>query len=61
MSNNFFNITTLVFVLFVWSQPKPNLVVIMTDDMGYEDVGFNGCKDIPTCLLYTSPSPRDRG
>ena len=48
MSNNFFNITTLVFVLFVWSQPKPNLVVIMTDDMGYEDVGFNGCKDIPT-------------
>ncbi len=27
---------------------KPNLVVIMTDDMGYADVGFNGCKDIPT-------------
>ena len=27
---------------------KPNLVVIMTDDMGWADVGFNGCKDIPT-------------
>jgi len=28
--------------------PKPNLIVIMADDMGYADVGFNGCKDIPT-------------
>ncbi|MDG1731253.1 MAG: sulfatase-like hydrolase/transferase [Algibacter sp.] len=26
----------------------PNLIVIMTDDMGWADVGFNGCKDIPT-------------
>jgi arylsulfatase A-like enzyme len=30
------------------SEKKPNLIVIMTDDMGYADVGFNGCKDIPT-------------
>lgn len=29
-------------------EPPPNLVVIMTDDQGYADVGFNGCKDIPT-------------
>lgn len=27
---------------------KPNLLVIMVDDMGYNDVGFNGCEDIPT-------------
>lgn len=29
-------------------QKTPNLIVIMTDDMGWADVGFNGCKDIPT-------------
>lgn len=27
---------------------KPNLVLILTDDQGYADVGFNGCEDIPT-------------
>ena len=26
----------------------PILIVIMTDDQGYADVGFNGCEDIPT-------------
>lgn len=27
---------------------KPNILIIVGDDMGYHDVGFHGCKDIPT-------------
>lgn len=27
---------------------KPNIIIILTDDQGFGDVGFNGCKDIPT-------------
>ena len=28
--------------------PKPNILFIVGDDMGYADVVFHGCKDIPT-------------
>ncbi len=27
---------------------KPNILLIVGDDMGYSDVGFHNCKDIPT-------------
>ncbi|OYV04431.1 MAG: sulfatase, partial [Verrucomicrobiales bacterium VVV1] len=30
------------------AEPKPNILVIVSDDQGYADAGFNGSKDIPT-------------
>jgi arylsulfatase A-like enzyme len=47
MRNIIFGIT-LLFCVGIEASPKPNMIVIMTDDMGYADVGFNGCEDIPT-------------
>jgi len=46
----------VLFVSHIVAQPKgdkkakrnPNIILIVTDDQGYGDVGFNGCKDIPT-------------
>jgi arylsulfatase A-like enzyme len=35
------------------AKQSPNLVIILTDDQGYADVGFNGCKDIPTPHIDT--------
>ena len=29
-------------------EKKPNVILIVSDDQGWSDVGFNGCTDIPT-------------
>lgn len=49
------NINILVFGIFFLSgistlkaQTKPNVIVIMADDLGYADVSFNGSTEIPT-------------
>lgn len=48
--------TRLLFLLLTFASPvispadspRPNILVIVGDDMGYADAGFHGCKDIPT-------------
>ena len=32
----------------IGDDPKPNVLFIVGDDMGYADVGFHGCAEIPT-------------
>lgn len=41
-------ISTIGTCSLVSAQQKPNLIVIMADDLGYADVGYNGCTNIPT-------------
>ena len=45
-----FNITIICLLSQVWAgeDRKPNIILIVADDLGYADVGYHGCKDIPT-------------
>jgi len=32
----------------LFAAEPPNIIIFLADDLGYADVGFNGCEDIPT-------------
>ncbi|WBU89831.1 sulfatase-like hydrolase/transferase [Cellulophaga omnivescoria] len=36
------------FAQLITAQKQPNIIVVLTDDQGWADVGFNGATDIPT-------------
>lgn len=40
---------SLIFSCFLlWATDKPNILIILADDLGYADVGYHGLKEIPT-------------
>ena len=38
----------LSLVGFATAADQPNIIIFLADDLGYADIGVNGCKDIPT-------------
>ena len=43
-----FLLPLLALALSAQAAAKPNIIIFLADDLGYADIGVNGCKDIPT-------------
>jgi arylsulfatase A-like enzyme len=50
------SVSALLFTSLLSAGSPPNLLVIMCDDLGYSDVGFNGGEEIPTPNIDTIAS-----
>ncbi len=56
MKNNLIKLFAAPFIAIpalCYAVEAPNFIVILTDDLGYADVGFNGGKEIPTPHIDT--------
>ncbi|MEQ1858691.1 MAG: sulfatase-like hydrolase/transferase [Chthoniobacteraceae bacterium] len=43
-----FLLTLIALALSAVAAEKPNILIIVADDLGYADIGFQGAKDVPT-------------
>ena len=48
MKNSLLLLVALITTAGYAADRRPNILLIVGDDMGYADVGFHGCQDIPT-------------
>ncbi len=48
VQDSFMRVILFLTLLALQAGAKPNVILILADDLGYADVGVHGCKDIPT-------------
>lgn len=48
MTRSLLSLAAVISLTAFATAAKPNVIVIVGDDMGYADIGAHGCKDIPT-------------
>lgn len=45
---------------FAFAADKPNIIIIVADDLGYADLGVQGCKDFHTPHIDSIAKKRDQ-